>query len=98
MASRRFRSHTWEPLTMTWAEAADAVFRRNEAWLRSNLPPDFPTPDPAYGLFLAEAVEAWARRRWGLVTDATGQDDARAIVRERIRAHAQKSPPGHQAA
>ena len=69
---------------MTWAEVADAVFRRNEAWLRANPQPDFPQPDPTYDLFHAEAVEAWARRRWGLVTDATSREDAQAILRERI--------------
>lgn len=44
MASRRtrFRAHDWQPLTMTWAEVANAVFRRNELWLRDNLPKDLP--------------------------------------------------------
>ena len=74
---------------MTWAEVADAVFRRNEAWLRANPPPGFPQPDPAYDLFHVEAVEAWARRRWGLVTDATSREDAQAILRERLQAQGQ---------
>jgi hypothetical protein len=69
---------------MTWAEVADAVFRRNEAWLRDNLPPDFPRSDPAFGLFHVEAVETWARRRWGLITEATSREDAQAIIRERL--------------
>ena len=95
---RRFRQHAWEPLTMTWAEVADAVFRRNEAWLHDNLPDDFPAPDPIYGLFHVEAVEAWARRRWGLVTDATSREDAQAILRERLRGTRQGALSGHKAA
>lgn len=83
---------------MTWAEVADAVFRRNEAWLRDNLPDDFPPPDRTYGLFHAEAVEAWTRRRWELVTDATSQEDAAAILRERLRGTRQGALSGHQAA
>lgn len=100
MASRRtrFRAHDWQPLTMTWAEVADAVFRRNEMWLRENLPTDFPQADPVYGLFHSEAIEAWARRRWGLVTDATSLEDARDILRERIHGQRQSKAPGHKAA
>lgn len=88
-----FRRHAWEPLTMTWAEVADRVFRRDAAWLHRNLPPDFPRlprPDPEYHLFHVEAVEAWARRRWHVVSDPGGDEQARAtaqaILRERLRA------------
>lgn len=70
---------------MTPAEVADRVFRRDEAWLRANLPADFPHPDPVYGLYHVEALEAWARRRWGLVTGASGSEDAAAIMMERAK-------------
>lgn len=96
----RFRRHTWEPLTMTWEEVADRVFRRDAVWLRGNLPADFPRPDPEYDLFHVEAVEAWTRRRWGVVSDAGGEEQGRttaqAILRERLQA--KKAAHGRNAA
>lgn len=73
-----FRRRAWKPLTVTWEEVADRIFRRNAVWLRENLPADFPQPDPEYHLFHVEAVETWARRRWGVVPDVSGGEEAQA--------------------
>ena len=71
---------------MTWAEVAHSIFRRNEMWLRENLPADFPRPSAVYGLFHAEAVELWAKRHWGLINDQATKEDRQAAIRERLRA------------
>lgn len=75
MATRQRSQYRFEPLTMSWSEVADAVFRRSESWLRSNLPADFPRADATYDLFAREAVEAWVRKRWGIASPTEGADD-----------------------
>lgn len=59
MTAARQQYH-WTPFRMTFAEVAEAVFRRGETWLRANLPryPSFPAPDQD-GLFHAGQVEEW---------------------------------------
>jgi len=76
---------------MTWGEVADAVFRANDAWLRENMPPDFPQPDRFRGLFHVEAVEAWARQHWGIASQADSPENVTARVREQI--HARRQAP-----
>ena len=68
--------YDFRPATMTWLEAAAFAFRRSKSWLRDHRPNDFPAPDPIYGLFATEAVEAWVRRRYGLVNHGGDPDDA----------------------
>lgn len=62
---------------MTWEGVADRVFRRNAAWLHENLPADFPQSDPVHQLFHVGAMEAWARRRWGVVAEASSPEGSR---------------------
>lgn len=85
MATKRRREFQFLPLTMTWAEVADSVFYRTESWLRSNLPADFPRPDQTYDLFHREAVEAWARRHWGVASPATDADDVTNRLIEKLQ-------------
>jgi hypothetical protein len=82
----RHKRYDWTPLTMTISEVADRVFRRPVLWVQANLPPDFPKPDPFYGLYAVEAVEAWVRRRWQVVGAGDPREDERAILMERMSA------------
>ena len=63
----------WTPLTMTFVEVAEVVFRRGESWLREHIGdyPTFPTPDPGTGLYLAEQVNDWLRARYGIVPSSS---------------------------
>lgn len=68
----------WQPLTMTWAEAADATFRKSENWLRAHIREfrGFPAPDPDTDLFLGEQVQEWLRVRYGILPSSRkGQAD-----------------------
>jgi hypothetical protein len=56
MPRRPRRTYDWQPLTMTWSEVADVVFRQSESWLRDHMPGDFPRADPTYDVFATEAV------------------------------------------
>lgn len=75
MNARRTR-YDWQPMTMTWAEVASVVFRHSESWLRDHLPTSFPKPHPSYDTFATEAVLAWVRAEWGLVSDGAEKNDA----------------------
>lgn len=87
------RRHPWQPLTMTWAEVADVAFRRSESWLRDHMPDDFPKPDPIYGLFATEAVQAWVRRRFNLASHAGDPHDAEATLIRRANGPHRNSLP-----
>ena len=65
-ARARFK---WTPLTMTFVEVAEVVFRKGDSWLRAHIHeyPNFPKPDPETGLFLAEQVNEWLRARYGIM-------------------------------
>jgi len=60
-----------EPMNLTWAEVAEAVFRRSESWLRANIrtltaEKGFPAPDARMeGLFNRAAIEAWVNGPYG---------------------------------
>lgn len=75
------------PLTMTWAEVAEYVFRRNESWLRDFIvkTPDFPRPDPVTKLFSRKQVERWVDYRYGEIGPTSSDHDEAALI-ERARA------------
>lgn len=99
MATKRRRDFQFEPLTMTWSEVADGVFYRTENWLRSNLPSDFPRPDPTYDLFAREAVETWVRRRYGIASVNEGVEDGADRLIEKLRRGKSEGPlPGRATA
>lgn len=84
MTARRPRFR-FEPMTMTWAEAADVAFRRGETWLRDHLAefPTFPKPDHDTNLFLAEQVRDWLRARYGMVPSSN--ENLKDLVWERAK-------------
>lgn len=76
--------HTWEPLTMTRAEVAAAVFRRSESWFIDHAPADFPEPDPIYGMFATNAVRAWVNRHWKVADGADPMKDGENELMRRL--------------
>jgi hypothetical protein len=82
---KRGAPYPFEPFTMTWGEVSAAVFRASEVWVRGHLPTDFPRPDPVLDVFATEAVQAWVRRRFGLVTTGADPADEEAILIQRAR-------------
>jgi hypothetical protein len=72
------------PLTMTFTEVAELVFRRSDTWLRRWLRshPDFPRPDEL-GLFSTKQVERWLDRRFN--DPDRGSDAVFDVVVERKR-------------
>jgi hypothetical protein len=98
---RRAAPHPFQPLTMTWREVADAVFRVTEQWLRMHITefPDFPQPDPRLDVFATRAVEMWVERRFGLVPTGHGKHDAEARLLGKIRdGQDHRALPGRPAA
>jgi hypothetical protein len=84
---RHAAPHPWEPLTMTWREVAESVFRHTEEWLHDHVSqfPDFPQPDPILGVFAREAVIKWTQRRFGLDTSVpTPKDSAEHVLMARL--------------
>ena len=99
MNERRGRlRYDFRPLTMTWAEVSATVFRRSESWLRDHMPADFPKPDPTYGVFATEAVEAWVRRRFDLASPNEGTDDAEARLLGKLQRGQDQNPPPRRSA
>ncbi len=88
------------PLTMTWAEAAASVARATESWLRDHIGdlPDFPRPDPVMDVFCRAEIEAWVRRRFGIVSPVTATEDAEDILIGRVNGKAARKIPGQPAA
>lgn len=60
------RKYEAAPLTMSWAEVADAL-RKSETWLREHIDelPGFPRPGQVLNLFLRDDVERWVRSDCG---------------------------------
>ena len=100
MASERVRRphHDWQPRTMTWAEVAQFVFRRSESWLRDHLPETFPRPHSTYDLFATDAVEAWLRQEFNLVSRSGGGKDAEAELLARVRNGYDQGPVSRRSA
>jgi hypothetical protein len=99
MARGRRPSYDWQPMTMTRAEVAIVVFRRSESWLLNHIPQNFPKPHPIYDLFATEAVLAWVRLEFGLVTVGGEHKDAEArLLGKLARGESQNSVPGRSAA
>ena len=70
--------YCFTPMTMTYAEAADVVFRKSEGWLREHIDefPGFPEPHPKTRLFHAEQVTIWLRAWYGIGPPPGADDEA----------------------
>lgn len=92
--NRTLPPHPFQPLTMTWREVSETVFRVTEQWLRSHIAefPDFPQPDRRLDVFATKAVEQWVERRFGLVTANSTAEDERAILMSRITSEQGQRP------
>lgn len=84
---------------MTWTEVANTVFRRSESWLRDHMPTSFPRPHATYDVFATEAVLAWVRLEFGLVSAGGGRKDAEERLLGKLgRGQRQGAVPGREAA
>lgn len=77
--------YPWEPVTMTWREVAETVFRCTEERLHKHIPADFPRPDPILNVFARAAVLAWVDRRFGLDNSARAEQPADTTLMARLK-------------